>query len=238
MEENNLNPIEPSRPSGQKATYPILQRNHLYCRTSFTERIADWFDHETKRRAAAAKAESCRTKSPSTPGPPTRIQPSRTAKRKAIDEAAAAAAPKKRDKLEPGDYVLPAHVGDDDFDQFQQQVLFVLDEKIAEMTDDPAGCPQEAPRCAAADMPLGCADMAYCLHGLGMKSKSLRAGARGRGAGAKGTAPEAKMLLSPTLGRWSVMPVEKEVFNSQVVDVAGLSFAVDVCSGSVRVVML
>lgn len=216
-----------------KAT--VLKRNHVYCGTSFAMRLADWFAYETKRRAAAAKAEEpCRTKIPLPPMPPTRVQPSRSAKRKAADEAAAAAfafaAPrKKRSRPGAGDYVLPSHIGDDDFDQLQQQVLFVLCEKVAELEAAGAGFPPAEKRCAVAEMPLGCADLAHCLHGW--KPKTPR-------GGGKGKAPEAEMLPSPTLGNWDDVGPGEEVLEDLIEDVSGLRFAVDVCSGSVRVAML
>lgn len=50
---------------------------------------------------------------------------------------------------------------------------------------------------------------------------------------------EATMLESPTLGRWPGTPgFLKEDIKAQSVEIAGLTFAVDICLGEPRIMMV
>lgn len=78
--------------------------------------------------------------------------------------------------------------------------------------------------------------------GAALKAETIRRmeGIEARLSSAPSAAAEAEMLESPTLGRWPAGPrgFLREDVGAQRVELAGLAFAVDVCLGEPRVLML
>jgi hypothetical protein len=74
--------------------------------------------------------------------------------------------------------------------------------------------------------------------GARLKDETLRRLQRIQQADSQGV-QEAEMRESPTLGRWpATMEFGREDVTQQRVELLGLSFAVDVCLGQTRILML
>jgi hypothetical protein len=211
----------------------VLKRGSVYCLESFTHRILDWWDFQHSLPVKAAPAKTNRKAKETTPS---RIQPSRTAKQRAANEIQTIQRFPKRRKSVVGDYVLVHDSDEGGRNTFHREVLELTLEKILELEggDGTEDGLNKLERCGIAECPWACTDMKYCLHGLIPPTSSRRSSTRRKSM----LAVEADMLPSPTLGNWRGMPLEAEEISRHIVRVAGLVFAVDICSGAVRVAMM
>ncbi len=237
--------------SGKIKRSPVLKRHHVYCQTSFKYRVVDWFGIEAKRLSAKEVSGSSRKQQP---GPPTRIQPSRAAKRKA-EEAPSITRMSSRGG---GTYALSEDTWSEatrggqevpsleSIQSFQGQVLDAINARldVIRQKRGEKWLSGEDHKCGILSKPLSCTEMAYCLHGYRgdgqTRGKERRAkGKKGkRAAGRRSVAPVADMMPSPTLGNWKLYTLKEEDLDGQTAEVGGLRFAVDTCSGSVKIVMM
>ncbi len=233
------------RTTGKIIKQPVLRRDRTYCYMSFIHRLADWLTLELKSVAIAAVQEKAQ-QAKQTPPPPTRVQPSRAAKRK-VDEATAAVSAVKK---EGRDYILGlgrctklfgdgGQPTEDGLENVVQQVATAIEDKVAELQQGEKGV-RSLRRCAVVDMLPGCNDGVYCLHRLMVERPGRKR--KRRGGKEAGAVPEAEMVASPTLGRWrtgNIVEPPEDIGRCTVeVEDLGLRFAVDICAGFVKIAML
>ncbi len=136
-------------------------------------------------------------------------------------------------------------------DSTAQQVMASIRNKVAELqraasealpslTAPAAPAAPAAPTirlCAVSGLPLGCTEMAYCLHGLSLERPRQK-----RGTKQAPEAPEADMqtyLLLPK--KWEAVKVVEfidECMTGREIEALGLKFVVDICAGFVKIVMI
>ncbi|OAA65794.1 hypothetical protein SPI_02581 [Niveomyces insectorum RCEF 264] len=254
---------------------PILVRGRVYCGTDFRRRAVDWFASQKNTRAVTANKETSRvptTKvSKRTPrrrefGAPTRVQPTRAAKRKAATLAGPAVGgvlPSKTRSLALGaasittasneDYTLDKCWADVSEAEFQTIVETLLLKKAnqanARSRTGGALAYHERGWCPVAAKPLACTEMAYCLHGIGRRDH-LRPVCVPKMPLSPWPSelPEAHMSRgrSPSCSPPPHCNSEKIDREAEVLrhvdggieDLGGLKCAVDACNGAVRVWML
>lgn len=260
----SLNHTEDPKPSTTPISHitgsKILQRDHVYCYDSFEHRIRDW-ERESRTRTSTPDTRVAPVSQPVAPVT-RRVQPSRTAKKPiSSDPLPPTIGSKRKRKREEPDYILVEPVDGETGDlsptrgvlsTIMQAVRHEVEIQLQQARRIKGKAPQRnsapTPLCSIVELPLGCTDMAYCLHGLALESETKRKKGRTKKQkvtasdveAGRGRAEEPEMIPTPSLGRWTFGEAEEAGMRESkgVLDVCGLRFKVDLCNGWVKIVMV